>query len=277
LRAFFGIVTYDEVHFLSIAVLNSGMFGNWGISNFEGFGIIFWTMYTFLAFGVGFFTNSSENFRFIENGFDQTRFFDYTNVFGPPHLTIISLRVIAILLSLAFILKLYSMIQDSSNVNTDNKAKLWNYGILTIVVVSPIYWWAGKLASPEYFATYLAGFGVICLIKNWTKKSLLYFALAASFKLSVLPIVLGIFLSQAFSIFRGQRLGLPRRAESVFSLFKTNLKWFILPFLGLNVNLVLANQDYLRRLPDAKFNTQIFTDFEILATTFTAFKRHKSV
>lgn len=194
LHSVFGMITYDEVHFLSIATSNSGLFDRFALENFEGFGMIFWFLYIIIIRTIIFITQDYDKFTFINEGFDNTRFFDYTNFLDTPHLAIILMRGFALGSLMLLIVKFLLYIRELSAGKELFVVKYWNMGILLALMTSPLFMWSGKIASPELFATSFCGIAALYTLEKKPPKAIFWMTLALSFKISALPVVIGLLI-----------------------------------------------------------------------------------
>ena len=273
-HSIFAMITYDEVNFLSIATRNSGLFGDFSVENFEGFGMIFWFLYMIIIRTTIFITQDHEKFVFINQGFEHTRFLDYTDFLDTPHLTLIFMRSFAAGALLLFLAKFMLYIGNLHKETESKGIKLWNFGILLAFSISPLFAWSGKLASPEYFATFFCGIAAIFTLEKKPLKALVWMSIAFSFKISATPVIVGLlFVILVESVRQNSRKFCLR--DSVVLAFNQLKRPFAIVLI-LNPILIYDTRSFLGNLPIRNSALGQFSGInwenEIKTTLFTNFQ-----
>ena len=182
--AFSYAVTHDEITFYWVAIFNfyNGDFTELLFQkNSYGYGSIWYSLYTFMIYISSLITNI--NYFSLIN-------FDSTIVGAEIKdiyyiLPLIFMKLINIIsINMVFIIFLKSFFKNTIAI----------YGIL-FLLITPMLYWSGKLASPDILAASIGFLGVyLYFFSKKIKFSMIIFTIALSIKISLLPIVLVVFL-----------------------------------------------------------------------------------
>ena len=182
-RAFSSSYVPDEANFIHIAFQNGLQNMNEQnllfSPNLEGFGGVFWTLVG-LVISISKFSATGSDIATLDSmQFRQYLFdFDYQQTL----FVIIAIRIMALLM-VSLWLYLFAVFSIK---NGDVLHRL----MPAVAVCLPIFWWSGKIASPELFASACIGISVIFVIQKKIFLSSIFAGIAVGFKVSAAPMAL---------------------------------------------------------------------------------------
>ena len=263
------MVTYDEVNFVAITnknmIMSQNLFNNISnnIENFEGFGTVYWIIHLLVIYPMRKNFDSSFQFFDLPSRWNHTNVFDFTNLFGPVHISIIMLRIISfvpfviffVVISRAYISQLRFPII---------KNHIGFYIYIFLILSSPVLWYTGKIAAPDLIVTGITALSGYYFIYKRYNYSFFLLVIGLSFRFSVAPLIL-TFVIFMLSIFILQRL------NSIRQLPFDKSNNFIPSLIGGLIVYIFLNFSLLKDLP--KFFENIPTsNIGIYLETFTPLK-----
>jgi hypothetical protein len=111
------------------------------------------------------------------------------------------------------------------------KKEIFAFYALLFLLISPMLYWSGKLASPDLPAAALAFLGVFYFLRHARLIAYLFLGLAIGVKLSTLPILLAVFLWHSISVAKAALRKIPRTSREEYLLAKLQLRDEILALL----------------------------------------------
>jgi hypothetical protein len=236
------------------------------VENFEGFGTVYWIIHLLVIYPMRKHFDSSFQFLDSPSSWDHTNVFNFTNLFGPVHISIIMLRIISfvpfviffVVISRAYISQLGFPIM---------KHHIGFCIYIFLILSSPVLWYSGKIAAPDLIATGITALSGYYFTHKRYNYSFFLLVIGLSFRFSVAPLLLTflIFMSSKFILQRLNSIRLSAFDKS--NNFSPNLIGGLIIFVFLNFSLLKDSSKFIENIPTSNIGIYLetFTPLKLLS------------